>query len=95
MIFEGSGSERGAWDRFRIRSIGLAAGRREGASGLAIALSLIPGLDQWTRAEKRALAAIVQAKQSAPESGYLRLMQRHPKLRAAFLRLGSRGGVDS
>jgi hypothetical protein len=91
MIFEGPGSQPGAWDRFRIRNIGFAAGQREGASGLEIALSLIPGLDQWTRQEKRAVADIVRAKQSGPESRYLRLMQRHPKLRAALLRLGSRG----
>ena len=91
MIFEGPGSQPGAWDRFRIRNFGFAAGQRQGPSGLEIALSLIPNLDQWTRAEKRAVADIVRAKQSGPESRYLRLMQRHPKFRSAFQRLGSRG----
>jgi hypothetical protein len=91
MIFEGPGSQPGAWDHFRIRNIGFAAGRRQGASGLEIALSLIPDLEQWTREEKRAVADIVRAKQAGAESRYLRLMQRHAKLRAAFLRLGSRG----
>ncbi len=85
MIFEGPGAEPGAWDRFRIRNVALAAGHRQGPGGLDIVLRLLPAL------KKREAAAILRAKKSGPESQYLKLMQRMPGLRAAFLRLGSRG----
>jgi hypothetical protein len=51
---------------------------------------LIPELAGWTAEEKIALANILRAKETASEARYLRLMQRHPRLRAAFLALGSR-----
>jgi hypothetical protein len=56
---------------------------------LARVLSLIPEWTRWTTEEKLAVAKIVRAKESASEARYLRLMQRHPRLRAAFLALGS------
>jgi hypothetical protein len=116
ILFEGPSSERGAWDRFRVRNLGLAVQRAmaarfdgdpekirqaarlraartlgiESSSGLALVLNLIPDLARWTAEEKTAAAKILQAKQSASEARYLRLMQRHPRLRAAFLALGSR-----
>jgi len=52
-------------------------------------LSLIPDLASWAASEKSALAAILRAKMSGEESAYLRLMQRHSKLRKALLRLAS------
>jgi hypothetical protein len=51
-------------------------------------LGLVPGLSRWSAAEKQALARILRAKAGAEESGFLRLMQRHPGLREAILRLG-------
>jgi hypothetical protein len=50
---------------------------------------MIPEWTRWTTEEKLAVAKIVRAKESASEARYLRLMQRHPRLRAAFLALGS------
>ena len=58
-----------------------------------LVLSLIPDLPQWSKEEKAALAAIVRAKQGRSESRYLRLMQRHPRLRATLLELGSDSGA--
>ena len=52
-------------------------------------LNLIPGLPRWTPEEKLALAKILHAKQHSSEARYLHLMQRHPRLRATFLALGS------
>jgi hypothetical protein len=52
-------------------------------------LALIPDLASWGEGEKRAVAAILRAKGGAEESRYLRLMQAHPRLRQAVLRLGS------
>jgi hypothetical protein len=90
LIFEGPGAEPGAWDAFRVRNLGLATARHPGdrsASGLAQVVSLIPDLPSWPRQDKAALANILAAKRGPSEARYLRLMQRHPRLRAAFLAL--------
>jgi hypothetical protein len=63
---------------------------REAFAEFALALDLLPGLPRWKTGEKRALREIVLAKAGARESRYLRLMQRHARLRAALLDLGSR-----
>jgi len=113
-----------AWDRFHIRNIGLAVGRRMAASrlsasrfreraaarlarilpsaprqqnrqqneavaSLATVLDLVPGLASWNAADLSALAKIVEAKSSSSERTYMRLLQRHDRLRKALLRLGS------
>jgi hypothetical protein len=55
---------------------------------LAAALVLIPDLDRWERAEKELLVRILRAKSSGDETRYLKLMQKHERLRAAFIELG-------
>ena len=94
----GMAIQRAMVDRFegdaeRIRhAASLHAARHlgiESSSDLAIVLILIPDLSHWTNEEKLAVAKILQAKQSADEARYLHMMQRHPRLRAAFLKLGS------
>jgi hypothetical protein len=97
ILLEAPSAEKGAWDKFRVRNLGLAVERAraagalgtESSSGLALVLSLIPDLARWTPEEKTAAAKILRAKESTSEARYLRLMQRHPRLRAAFLALGS------
>ena len=92
ILFEASSAEQGAWDNFRVRNLLLKRGQTHfpaPSSGLAQVLRLIPDLESWTAEEKAAAAKIIQAKESASEARYLRLMQRHPRLRAAFLALGS------
>jgi hypothetical protein len=93
LIFEGPGAQPGAWDKFRIRDLALAA-QRAGAnpklSPLAQVLEMIPGRARWTDEEKRAAARILHAKQASEESRYLKEMQRHPRLRAAIIRAGRR-----
>jgi hypothetical protein len=104
-----------AWDRFRVRNIGLAVEREiasryrgdphamrqaaqakaagilgvKGSNDLALVLSLIPELAKWTAEEKAAAVKILRAKEGGPEAHYLRLMQRHARMRAAFLAIGS------
>ena len=101
ILFEGPSAEAGVWDNFRVRNLGLAVERAarqsaapapgcESSSGLAPVLSLIPELTGWTKDEKLAVAKILKAKEGPGEARYLRLMQRHPRLRAAFLALESR-----
>ena len=92
LLFEAPSSEKGVWDNFRVRTVGLAVERARAApssSGLARAMSLIPDLESWTPREKLDAAKILRAKERASEARYLRLMQRHPRLRTAFLALGS------
>jgi hypothetical protein len=49
---------------------------------------LIPDLDRWERVEKELLVRILRAKVSGDEARYLKLMQKHERLRAAFIKLG-------
>ncbi len=56
----------------------------------ALVLALVPDSARWKRSEKQALVEIIRAKVSRNEMKYLRLMQRHSRLRAALLKLGSR-----
>jgi len=58
-------------------------------SNFAVSLALVPGLERWTRAEKRSLLSIIRAKAGRSETRYLRLLQQHPRLREALLRAGS------
>ncbi len=91
LIFEGPGAEPGAWDKFRIRNLALAA-QRAGAdpqlSPLAQVLEMIPGRTGWTAEEQHAAARILRAKQESEESRYLKEMQRHARLRDALILAG-------
>ena len=61
---------------------------RQAFDGLALVLALIPGLSQWTSAEKKGVVQIIRAKSNADESSYARLLQGHAKLRGAIISLG-------
>ena len=58
-------------------------------SDFSVALSLVGDLSRWNEVEKEALVKIVRAKASADESHYLKLMQKHARLRSAIIKLGS------
>jgi hypothetical protein len=55
---------------------------------LAVALNLIPELHGWTNNEKESLVRIIRAKAGIDESRYLKLLQQHPRLRNALIKLG-------
>jgi hypothetical protein len=57
--------------------------------GLALSLLLIPKVDSWSLNEKNLLVRLIKAKQSGPETNYLRLMQQHRRLRKELIRIGS------
>lgn len=86
VLFEGPGAQSGAWDRFQIRDLGLAL-TRKGLTGME-EMARLGG--RWTADEKAALQAIIKAKYAGDESRYLRLMQRHQRLRALCIKLGAR-----
>jgi hypothetical protein len=60
-------------------------------SNFALVLSLIPNFSRWTKEEKELLREIIRTKASSSEARYLKLMQRHKKLRETFIRIGCRG----
>jgi hypothetical protein len=57
-------------------------------SDFAVALSLTD-LSSWSADEKRALARVIRAKATSDESRYLKLMQKHTRLRSVMIKLGS------
>ena len=57
--------------------------------GLAVSLLLIPQVDSWSLNDKNLLARLIKAKQSEPETNYLKLMQQHKSLRKELIRIGS------
>ena len=91
MILELNEARRGDWDPFQVRKIGfkLQRAKSAGKSELEQVLSLIPNLNRWTPEEKRDVARIVRAKFAREEVTYLKLMQKHEKLRAALIKLGT------
>jgi len=85
MIFELDRNCAGEWDRFQVRKIGLRSQRRRFES----LVSLIDDLSRWSAQEQQLLERIVRAKSAAEETSYLKLMQRHERLRTAIINLGS------
>jgi hypothetical protein len=72
-----------------VRTANWQEKERRAFGDLALVLALIPDLARWDEDEKRALATVARAKAAADESRYLRLLQRHPRLRAAVIKIGS------
>ena len=67
----------------------LTKGERAAFGQLALPMGLIPKLKSWATAEKQLLVNLIRAKASADEASYLKLMQKHDRLRLEFIRLGS------
>lgn len=81
----------GAW---LARALGVSTAswsqlQRTNFENSAVVLSLVPELPLWSKNDKHTLLRIIQAKSAANEMVYLRLSQKHPRLREALLRLGS------
>ncbi|MGD0500644.1 MAG: hypothetical protein ABSC23_19665 [Bryobacteraceae bacterium] len=78
------------WDRFSVRQLGMRlAETRDGPAGWPGVFAAIGDFARWPREEQRAAGEIVRAKSLPTETRYLRLLQRHRRLRAAVLKLGS------
>jgi hypothetical protein len=71
-----------------IRLSGNSEPEQKAFEDLSLVLALIPGLPEWTRREKQKVLQIVRAKTEADESNYARLLNQHPKLRTAIIKLG-------
>lgn len=76
------------------RALGVNLSRWNRAEGRAfenwaLVLGLIPDLIRWSPREKQDMAGIIRAQAGSNEMRYLRLTQRHPRLREELIRLGS------
>ncbi|HEY7112560.1 MAG TPA: hypothetical protein VIA45_06465 [Thermoanaerobaculia bacterium] len=75
-----------------VRPAALSPLERRAFESFALVLDEVPDLPRWTRSERRAVVEILRKKAGGAESRYLRLLQRHPRLRAALIALGSPKG---
>ena len=66
---------------------GWSEGERLAFRRWAPLVTILPGVARWSPAEKRALAAVVRAKGGRRESDFVRLFDRHRKLRRAVAAL--------
>jgi len=85
LLYECPDAEPGAWDRFRVRNLGLRC-CRTGIPACPLLFRKIA--ENWDEGERKLLEAVLKAKQGLDEARYLHLMQRHARLRAALIELG-------
>ena len=67
-----------------------SGGERLAFARWAPLVTILPGIERWTAAEKRALLAVIRAKGGRRESDYVRLFDAHRHLRRALLALADR-----
>ena len=72
-----------------VRSANFKDASLTALTDFAVTLSLVGDLAKWTTSERQLLTEIIKAKAGPAESRYLKLMQRHKRLRLAMIRLGS------
>jgi hypothetical protein len=66
-----------------------SAAERRALVRLAPVLGLIPDLGTWPSRERRALAEVIRAKGRTDETGYLRHLRRHRRLRRWLVALAT------
>jgi hypothetical protein len=76
-----------------VRPRDLSSAEHRVFSDLALVLALIPDLSRWSKEEKSAIRQIVRAKTGTDELRYVRLLQRHLKLRDWLRMIGSRNAT--
>ena len=79
-VIEALGWKKQSWREIEFSSL----------QDFAVMMALIPGLKRWSLAEKQLAIQIVRAKTGVTETSYLKLMQKHARLRDEVIRLGSR-----
>jgi hypothetical protein len=82
-VEEVSGALSVSWSRW-------SSAERQCFQNWALVLAQMPGLERWSPKEKKDVVKIIRAQAGANEMRYLRLTQRHVRLREELLRLGSR-----
>ena len=72
-----------------IRTENSRAAELAALSHFAEMLTAVSDLQDWSRDEKQTLVRVIHAKGALDESSYLKLMQKHARLRSAMISLGS------
>lgn len=72
-----------------VKPTDLSASEHRVFSDLALVLAMIPDLSRWSKEEKSAIRQIFRAKGGTDELRYVRLLQRHQKLRDGLRTIGS------
>lgn len=70
---------------------GWTAGERHAFRAWAPLILAMPGVARWSATERRAAAALIRAKGGRRESDYVRLLDRHARLRGALTALAGAG----
>jgi hypothetical protein len=78
----------------RVKPTDLSAPAHRVFSDLALVLAMIPDLSRWSKEEKSAIKQIVRAKSGPDELRYVKLLQRHQKLRDSLRTIGSREVIE-
>jgi hypothetical protein len=73
----------------KIKNDRWTSGEQAALQNLSLLLAMIPEIEKWSASEKELATRIIRAKGGADEAVYLKLMQKHTKLRDALVRLGS------
>ena len=84
MLYEYHTAELGAWDRFSVRNFGLRCAAMPVDEPVFRQLA-----KNWSAEDRVGVEAILRAKQGPSEAYYLRLLQRHARLRAAVIAAGA------
>lgn len=82
-------SLRSVMQRIGVKPSAWKSAALDALHNFSLVLALIPDLDRWSRHEKQSVVRVIRAKANADESEYLRLMQKHTRLRAEVIKLGS------
>jgi hypothetical protein len=70
----------------------LSAGEKLWWDRWSLLVAALPGLERWSAGERRALARVILAKGGRREADFVRLFDRHRKLRRAILKLAETAG---
>jgi hypothetical protein len=74
----------------KISPVALSDLEQESLEDFAPVLSLISDLSRWTGDEKRLTARVILGKKAVDERDYVKLLQKHARLREAIRGLGSK-----
>ena len=90
---DADGMRLASWERLsrllRLDGESWSRNKQQSWFDLVSVINLIPALERWDRDELELLQEILRAKFKGNEARYLKLLQRHARLRSAVIKLGS------
>ena len=74
----------------QINSSRWSPAERQALENWSLVMALVPSLSHWSPRERQHAIKVIRAEAGPNEMRYLRLTQRHPRLRQELMRLGSK-----